>query len=86
MATIKQAFPDSDDGTYVGNDSSSLMGFWGVTPIVQPSGADQAALTLTTVTSSGFGFVGVTGASAAVALIGAMRTALVNAGIMKGSA
>jgi hypothetical protein len=30
----------------IGNSSSSRIGFYGVTPVVQPSGADQAAVTL----------------------------------------
>jgi hypothetical protein len=30
----------------IGNSASSRIGFYGVTPVVQPSGADQAAVTL----------------------------------------
>jgi hypothetical protein len=30
----------------VGASASSKIGFWGATPVVQPSGADQAAVTL----------------------------------------
>ncbi len=30
----------------VGGSASARVGFWGATPVVQPSGADQAAVTL----------------------------------------
>jgi hypothetical protein len=33
-------------GTKIGTAVSQKLGFWGATPIVQPSGADQAAVTL----------------------------------------
>jgi len=33
-------------GTKIGAAVSQKLGFWGVTPVVQPSGADQAAVTL----------------------------------------
>jgi hypothetical protein len=32
--------------THVGGSASARIGFWGVIPVVQPSGADQAAVTL----------------------------------------
>jgi len=33
-------------GTKIGTAVSQKLGFWGATPVVQPSGADQAAVTL----------------------------------------
>jgi hypothetical protein len=33
-------------GTKIGTAVSQKLGFWGVTPVAQPSGADQAAVTL----------------------------------------
>jgi hypothetical protein len=33
-------------GTRIGTTVSQKLGFWGATPVVQPSGADQAAVTL----------------------------------------
>jgi hypothetical protein len=33
-------------GTKIGTAVSQKLGFWGATPLVQPSGADQAAVTL----------------------------------------
>jgi hypothetical protein len=35
--------------TQVGGSVSARIGFWGATPVVQPSGADQAAVTLANV-------------------------------------
>ena len=32
--------------TQIGGGASARIGFWGATPVVQPSGADQAAVTL----------------------------------------
>jgi hypothetical protein len=32
--------------TQIGGSASARVGFWGATPVVQPSGADQAAVTL----------------------------------------
>ena len=32
----------------IGSNASSRIGFYGVTPVLQPSGADQAAVTLAT--------------------------------------
>ena len=32
--------------TQIGGSASARIGFWGATPVVQPSGADQAAVTL----------------------------------------
>jgi hypothetical protein len=32
--------------TQIGGSASARIGFWGATPVVQPSGADQAAVTI----------------------------------------
>lgn len=66
--------------------SGAALGFYGKTAITQPASADQAALTLTTATSNGFGFSTATAFSAATAQLEAIRAALVNVGILKGSA
>jgi hypothetical protein len=41
------ATPDSTDGFKVGNSSSSLVGFWGVTPVDQPAALTAQVTTLT---------------------------------------
>lgn len=85
------------DGTNLGQSLSDKVGFWGVTPVVQPTVAAQATIT----DSSGGAAAPTNGIAAltgtynstilanAIATIAAqtnaMRTALVNSGIMKGS-
>ncbi len=98
-------------GTQISTHPAYKMGFWGVTPIIQPASANQAtAGTMTTVGSNtgtagaGLSLIGdTTSADQSAALMNdlralqednaaqsvlleAMRTALVNAGLMKGSA
>lgn len=83
-------------GTKLGTDVTQKFGLWGVTPVVQPAAAAQAALTdNTTGTADGtLVDVGIAFSQAdinnnfadLVALINAIRTALVNAGIIKGAA
>ena len=70
----------------VGDAATSEVGFWGATPVVQRASAAQAALTLTTATSNGFGFVSSTAFDAFTAQLEEIRAALVQYGFMKGSA
>jgi len=69
----------------VGTSATSLIAFYGVTPIVQPTNAAQAALTLTTATSGGFGFSTATAFNAATAQLENIRASLVLLGLLKGS-
>lgn len=46
MATIQYFGDGGPDGTVIGKTTSHLIGFYGNTPVVQPSGASQAAVTL----------------------------------------
>jgi hypothetical protein len=86
-------------GSKIGTAVSQKLGFWNATPIVQPSGAAQGAITDSTGSSATTTLVTVRNDTTAHAasdaqdndhilftLLNAMRTALVNAGIMKGSA
>lgn len=78
--------PKSSGGFLVGQSASDLVGFYGTTPVVQPSGSAQAAAGTTASTSSSpFGFATSTQADALINLVNAMRSALVSVGIMKGS-
>ena len=70
----------------VGTAADSLIAFYGVTPIVQPADAAQAALTLTTASAGGYGFVTTTGFSAMIAQLENIRASLVLLGLLKGSA
>lgn len=78
---------DTADGFLVGKTATSLVGYWGTTPIVQPSGASQAAVTTTaSQTTTPYGYSTSAQADGIVTLLNAIRAALVAAGIMKGGA
>jgi hypothetical protein len=62
------------DGQSYGQSASDKQGFFGVTPVIQPASATQAAIT-----------AGAT-ATATTALVIELRTALVNLGLIKGAA
>lgn len=71
----------------IGNAATSLVGFYGATPIVQPSGATQTTLTATWVTiSSGFGFFSSDQIISVIAAIQQIQTVLKTLGLWKGSA
>lgn len=90
--------PKSADGYAVGQSSTDLVGFWGATPIAQPSGAAQAAVTdgSTGTAAPTNGIAPLTGTYNSTLLINAIatlaaqgnaiRNALVSVGIIKGSA
>ena len=69
----------------MGASDSSLISFYGVTPVVRPTNAAQAALTLTTALTSGFGFTSATAFNAAIAQLENIRASLVTLGLLKGS-
>ena len=89
--------PKSADGYAVGQSATDLVGFWGATPIVQPSGADQAAVTdgSTGTAAPTNGIAPLTGTYNSTLLINAiatlaaqgnaLRNALVSVGIIAGS-
>lgn len=76
-------------GTKIGTGATQKLGFWNATPVVQPVGAAQAAVTPST-SFTGSDTVDKATVLAAVqaveTLANALRTALVNAGIIKGAA
>lgn len=74
----------STTGTKLGTATTQKLGFWNATPIVQPSGAEQAAPAA--YVTGAFGLDSDANMHAFYDLVVAMRTALVNAGIMKGAA
>ncbi len=86
----------SSTGTKFATAASQKLGWWNATPIVQPSGSAQAALTnstgaspITTINDAGGSYTQATlnnNFSSIVNLLNAIRTALVAAGLMKGSA
>lgn len=74
------------DGTSLGQSAADKISFYGVTPIIQRSGASQGTFTTTMTQSTGWGFLTSTAANAAVALLTEIRAALVALGAIKGSA
>lgn len=75
------------DGTTLGQDTSDKISFYGVTPIVQRSGAAQAAVTTTAATSTTpYGFSSAAQADAIVTLVNELRAWAVAIGGIKGSA
>lgn len=66
--------------------AGSKAGFFTAAATTQPANAAQAALTLTTALSSGFGFTSATAFNAFIAQLENMRASLVLLGLMKGAA
>ena len=74
-------------GTKLGTAASQKLGFFNATPVVQPSGAAQAAVVTTAATqTTPWGFATQAQADGIVAELNALRTALVALGLLKGSA
>lgn len=67
----------------MGASASSLISFYGVTPITQPTSSAQTALTA--VTAGSVGFNTTAGFSAFVAQVENIRASLVLLGLLKGS-
>lgn len=85
MAEYNYLSDGRPDGAMLGNSADDKVGFYGVTPAIQPTNANQAALTLTTATGSGFGFSTSAAFNAAIAQLENIRASLVTVGILKGS-
>lgn len=90
--------PDSPDGLSIGKAATSLVGFYGATPIDQPAAAAQAAVTDASggTAAPTNGILTLTGTYNSTILANAIATlaaqgnaiqdALVDLGLMKGSA
>ena len=96
--TVQYLDNGSDDGTCLGQSASAKVAFYAATPIAQPSGAAQAAVTdgSTGVAAPTNGIAALTGTynstiianaiATLAAQTNAMRNALVSLGLIKGSA
>lgn len=73
MANVKQLSDGRSDGTNLGQSATDKIGFYGVTNVVQPTSANQSAITAGATTT------------ACNTLVIELRTALVNLGLIKGS-
>lgn len=81
----EQVTYNSPTGAMIGQSASEKIAFFGITPTTQPTNAAQAALTLTTATSGGFGFSTSAGFAAFTAQLENIRASLVLLGLLKGS-
>lgn len=78
--------PESPDGYQLGDSASSKVGLHGATPSAQRASADQAAVPGTAATNSTPYGYSEAQANAIVTLLNEIRAALVEKGIIKGSA
>lgn len=91
---VSSSKADIDEGTISGlssfsTASGSYVGFYGVTAVVQPSGATQATLTATWVTlcaGGGFAFRTSDQIISIIAAVQQIQTVLKTLGLWKGSA
>ncbi|MCP4303663.1 MAG: hypothetical protein GY788_02035 [bacterium] len=75
----------NDDGTSFGQSITEKISFYGVTAVVQPSGAGQAAVTTSVTTTATAANLATTMVDVLVA-VNKVRTDLVALGLWKGSA
>lgn len=80
-STVKQISDGSSGGCLVGQSATDLVGFYGVTPIVQQAAGTLVSTTAVTTTSP-FGFSTSTQAQAVVTLVNYLATALANLGLI----
>lgn len=82
----EQVTYNSPTGAQVGASSTELIGFFGKTPVVQPTSASQAAVA-TDAATTGAATYGFTSAQAngIVTLLNRIRSDLVTLGLLKGS-
>lgn len=83
--TTGSTLVDTASPNMMGASASSYVGFYGVGPVTQPTNAAQAALTLTTAVSGGFGFSTATAFNSFAAQLENIRASLVLLGLLKGS-
>jgi hypothetical protein len=82
-----QLSKNDPDGTKFGQSTTDKLSFYGVTAVVQPSGATQTTITATWITiSSGFGFFSSDQIISVIAAIQQIQTVLKTLGLWKGSA
>jgi hypothetical protein len=87
MTTPLHVSDGRPDGLMVGQSATDKVGFFGTTPADQRAGATQAALTLTTATtSSPAGLVSVSGMQQLILQVEEIRATLAELGLFKGAA
>ena len=100
MANYKYLGDYGADGTILGRAAADKIGFYGATPIIQQSGAAQAAVAVSTITTAAittttnaYGFATTTQANdltatvaAQTVLLNEMRQCLIDLGFITGAA
>lgn len=96
IAEAKNIIVGTTTGTKIGTSTSQKLGFFNKTPVVQPVGANQAALTDSTGGTAAFSLVDVTGShsqsilnanfASLARLVNQLRSDLVTLGLIKGAA
>lgn len=76
----------STTGTKIGTATTQKLGFYNATPVIQSSGANQAAAPAGGTGATAGAYDTAAHRDALIALVNDMRTTLVNLGLMKGSA
>ncbi len=84
IADAKDITVNTSTGTKFGTAVGQKMGFWNATPVIQQAGANQVAMAA--YATGAFGLDSNAHMQAMYDLVAAMRTALVNTGIIKGAA
>lgn len=87
MPSYEYVIYESPDGAQIGKSAtSSKLGFFAASPVVQPTSANQAAVA-TTAATTGAATYGFTSAQAngIVTLLNQIRSDLVTLGLLKGS-
>jgi len=97
MAVGQYLGDGNPDGTSLGSSATEKISFYGVTPVIQPTSASQAAVATSTITTAAtsttpWGFATSTQADAVAAQVVLLRTGfnqlrsdLVDLGLIKGS-
>ncbi len=87
IADAKNINVGSTTGCIIGTATTQKLGFWNVTPVIQPANANQAAVATTAATNiTPYGFTTAAQADGIITLLNGIRSALVSAGIIKGAA
>ena len=83
---VRQLSDGTDDGTSLGQSATDKISFYNATPIVQRSGAAQAAAPAGGTGATAGAYDSSANRDALIALVNEMRLVLVNSGLMKGAA
>ena len=81
MPTYQYLDSTNADGTILGASTTAKVGFFGETPVVQPSAITAVATTASTSTSSAFGYTTSTQAEAIVTAVNDIITKLQTLGL-----